>query len=113
MSAIATAACPAAGRSARHRATCGGAEGVIAMRRFAVIAALGAVLSMTTASAAGAAGPEHFRSTFSAKETVPAGQLCDFTYHNEFTMTTNSLVFPDGRQIDQGVINAAHTNVDT
>jgi hypothetical protein len=28
-------------------------------------------------------------------------------------MTTNSLVFPDGRQIDQGVINAAHTNVDT
>jgi hypothetical protein len=45
-SAIVTAACPAAERYARHRATVRGAEGVIAMRRFAVIVALGALLSV-------------------------------------------------------------------
>src|SRR5436190_21137654 len=55
------------------------------------------------------ARPEHL----SAEETVPAGQLCDFTYHNEFTLTTNAVIFPDGTEIDQDVINAAHTNVAT
>ena len=46
MSAIGTAACSAAGRSARHRATVRWREGGIAMRRIGIIVALGALLSM-------------------------------------------------------------------
>src|SRR5215475_5699285 len=45
-SAIATAACPAAGRHARHRATVRWHGGGIAMRRTGVIVALSALLSM-------------------------------------------------------------------
>src|SRR6266516_1270749 len=44
--AIATAACPAAGRYARHRATVRWRGGGIAMRRVGVIVAVGALLSM-------------------------------------------------------------------
>src|SRR5436190_12166655 len=46
VSAIAAAACPAAGRYAGHRATVRWRGGGIAMRRIGVIVALGALLSM-------------------------------------------------------------------
>jgi hypothetical protein len=74
---------------------------------------LGVLAPVAGSTAAWADGPEHARSTFSAEETVPAGDLCDFTYHNEFTITINAVIFADGREIDQDVIHATHTNVDT
>jgi len=74
---------------------------------------LGVLAPVTGSTAAWADGPQHVKSTFSAEETVPAGQLCDFTYHNEFTITINAVIFADGREIDQDVIHATHTNVDT
>ncbi len=90
------------------------------MRRFAMVGAmltawtvLGVLAPVTGSTAAWADGPQHVKSTFSAEETVPAGQLCDFTYHNEFTITINAVIFADGREIDQDVIHATHTNVDT
>ena len=74
---------------------------------------LGVLAPVAGSTAAWADGPQHVRSTFSAEETVPAGQLCDFTYHNDFTLTTNAVIFPDGTETDQDVIHATHTNVDT
>jgi len=46
-SAIATAARPAAGRSAQHRATVPWREGAIHMRRFGVIVATGVLQGMS------------------------------------------------------------------
>jgi len=90
------------------------------MRRFAMVGAvltvgtvLGVLAPVAGSTAAWADSPQHVRSTFSSEETVPAGQLCDFTYHNDFTLTTNAVIFPDGTEIDQDVIHATHTNVDT
>ena len=90
------------------------------MRRFTMVGAvltvgavLGVLAPVAASTAAWADGPQHVRSTFSAEETHPAGQLCDFTYHNEFTITINAVIFPDGTEIDQDVIHATHTNVDT
>jgi hypothetical protein len=73
---------------------------------------LGVLAPVAGSTAAWAGGPQHVTSTFSAEETVPAGELCDFTYHNDFMMTVDALIFAD-REIDHDVINAAHTNVDT
>jgi hypothetical protein len=86
---------------------------VIAGTVLTVGTVLGVLTPVAGSTAAWAGGPQHVRSTSSGEETVPAGQLCDFTYHNEFTLTTNAVIFPDGREIDQDVINATHTNVDT
>jgi hypothetical protein len=90
------------------------------MRRFAMVGAmltagtmLGVLAPVTGSTAAWADGPQHVRSTFSDKQTVPAGDLCDFTYHNEFTITINAVIFANGTEIDQDVIHATHTNVDT
>ncbi len=74
---------------------------------------LGVLAPVAGSTAAWADGPQHVRSTFSSEETVAAGQLCDFTYHNDFTLITNAVIFPDGTEIDQDVIQATHTNVDT
>jgi len=74
---------------------------------------LGVLASVAGSTAAWADGPQHARSTFSAEETIPAGELCDFTYDNEFTLITNADIFADGTEIDQDVIHAIHTNVDT
>jgi hypothetical protein len=89
------------------------------MRRFAMVGAvltMGTVLGVLAPAAGGTAawadGPQHVTSTFSSHETVPAGQLCNFTYHNDFTITINAVIFAN-KEIDQDVIQAAHTNVDT
>ncbi len=74
---------------------------------------LGVLAPVAGSTAAWADGPQHVRSTFSSEETVPAGELCDFTYHNDFTLITNAVIFPDGTEIDQDVIHATHTNEDT
>jgi hypothetical protein len=57
-------------------------------------------------------GPRYVTSTISREETVPAGELCGFTYHNAFTATDRAAIFPD-KTIDHVVINAMQANVDT
>ena len=49
----------------------------------------------------------------SSPGNIPGRPVCDFTYHNEFTITINAVIFPDGTEIDQDVIHATHTNMDT
>jgi hypothetical protein len=90
------------------------------MRRFAMVGAmltagtmLGVLAPITGSTAALADGPQHVRSTFSDQFTAQPGELYDFTYHNEFTITINAVIFANGTEIDQDVIHATHTNVDT
>jgi len=90
------------------------------MRRFTMVGTvltvgtvLGVLAPVTASTAAWADGPQHVRSTFSDHFTAQPGELCDFTYHNEFTLIRNAVIFPDGTEIDQDVIHATHTNMDT
>ena len=90
------------------------------MRRFTMVGTmltvgtvLGVLAPVAGGTAAWADGPQHVTSTFSSHETFQAGELCDFTYHNDFTITINAVIFADGTEIDQDVIHAIHTNVDT
>ena len=73
---------------------------------------LGVLAPVAGSTAAWADGPQHVTSTMSGEETIPAGELCDFTYHNAFTATDNAIMFPD-KTIEHIVVNATHTNMDT
>src|SRR6185312_908580 len=91
-----------------------------AMRRFTMVGAvltagtmLGVLAPAAGGTAAWAEGPQHVTSTFSDHFTAQPGELCDFTYHNEFMATVDALIFADGSEIDHIVINAIHTNMDT
>ena len=90
------------------------------MRRFTMVGTmltvgtvLGVLAPAAASTAAWADGPQHVRSTFSDHFTAQPGELCDFTYHNEFMATVDALIFADGSEIDHIVINAIHTNMDT
>jgi hypothetical protein len=74
---------------------------------------LGVLAPAAGSTAAWADGPQHMTSTATFHETVPAGELCDFTLHNDFTITIDALIFADGSEIDHDVVNATHINVDT
>ena len=86
------------------------------MRRIflAVIAAALVVLA-TMAGTARAADPAiHDKFTVSDEFTVPAGTLCDFTYHIAFTIDVNTTYVPaTGMFTYMQTQYVAHTNVDT
>ena len=90
------------------------------MRRFATVGAvltagtmLGVLAPVAGSTPVWADGPQHMTSTATFHETVPAGELCDFTLHNDFTITIDALIFADSSEIDHDVVNATHINVDT
>jgi hypothetical protein len=89
------------------------------MRRFTIVGTvlavgtmLGVLAPAAGSTAAWADGPQHVTSTFSGEETVPAGMLCDFDYHNVFSGTDDAIIFPD-KTIEHIVIHATHTNLAT
>jgi len=93
-------------------------KGKAAMKRVIVMSTLlGLLVLMTGATAAWADTPLHEKSSFSGGETVPAGELCDFTYSLAFTIFENSTIFGDpenpDRVITQSEGHITHTNLDT
>jgi hypothetical protein len=73
---------------------------------------LGVLTPVAGSTAAWADGPRYVKSTFTFENTIPAGELCDFDYHNVGTGSDNAAIFPD-KTIDHFVLNITHTNLDT
>jgi hypothetical protein len=76
-----------------------------------------AVVALAVAGVAAAAGPTHEKSSFSDEINIPAGGLCNFNYHNEFTIYFNDVIFgdPDNptKIIEQTTVYVTHVNLDT
>jgi len=89
------------------------------MKRSAIVGAVltvGTVLGVLTpvagSAAARADGPRYVTSTTTGDFVFPAGTICDFDFHNVFTVTDRTAVFPD-KMIDHIVSQAADTNLAT
>jgi hypothetical protein len=82
---------------------------------FAVAAALCVAASL--AGAAFAAGPNHFKETFSDSFVSPAGERCDFDYRISFTVVISDFVFGDlddpSKVISHIAAHVSHTNLET
>jgi hypothetical protein len=76
-----------------------------------------AVIALALAGAASAAGPTHEQVSFSGENNIPAGKLCNFDYHNEFTIYFNDIIFDDPNNptkiIEEATAYITHVNVDT
>jgi hypothetical protein len=81
----------------------------------AFAAALLVAASMT--GAALAAGPHHFKETFSDSFFSPAGDRCDFDYEISFTIVISDIVFGDledpSKVISHMTAYVSHTNLET
>ena len=73
---------------------------------------LGVLAPVAGSTAAWAAGPQRVTSTMTFDTIFPAGEVCNFDYHNVFTITDDALIFPD-KTIEHIVIDATHTNLAT
>jgi hypothetical protein len=82
------------------------------VRRPLLALTLGALVTGFLVPVAAAAPPEHFTETFEDSFTVPAGELCDFTYGQAFSGTDEVTIFGDRVQV-QETLTVEHTNVDT
>src|SRR5829696_5194902 len=75
------------------------------------------LVAVSMAGAALAAGPHHFKETFSDSFVSPAGERCDFDYRISFTVVIHDIVFGDvddpSKVISQVTANVTHTNLDT
>jgi hypothetical protein len=81
----------------------------MARRLLIVLVALAATLVWAgTARAA----PEN-RDTFAATFDAAAGQLCDFAYHQEFTVNFSFKELPNGAYIEHDRLFVEHTNLET
>jgi len=82
---------------------------------FALAATL--LLAASIAGAALAAGPQHFKGTFSDSFVIPAGDRCDFDHRISFTIVFNDVVFGDlddpNKVISHVRAFVAHTNLNT
>ena len=81
------------------------------------LALCAAVIALALAGVASSAGPTHEKGSFSGENNIPAGELCDFDYHNEFTIYFNDIIFGDPNNptkiIEQATVYVTHVNVDT
>ena len=81
------------------------------MARKLLIVLLALAITLASAGAARAA-PEN-RDTFTATFDAGAGQLCDFAYHQEFTVNFSFKELPNGAYIEHDRLFVEHTNVET
>ena len=81
------------------------------MARKLLIVLLALAITLVSAGAARAA-PEN-RDTFTATFDAGAGQLCDFAYHQEFTVNFSFKELPNGAYIEHDRLFVEHTNVET
>ncbi|HEV8574995.1 MAG TPA: hypothetical protein VGR43_09840 [Dehalococcoidia bacterium] len=85
------------------------------MRTFLLVLAL--LAFGLAAATARANGPTHFKESFSGTFSIPAGELCDFTYAEEFSGVDNVTIFGDPDNPDRVIIEenlyVKHINVDT
>jgi hypothetical protein len=99
-----------------HTARAGNALRRSAKRMGAMLITLGLFVFMA-ASTASATRPLHERSSFSASFDLPAGEFCDFAYHQEGTAYSNALIWGDlenpTKVTDHQTQYVTHTNVDT
>ena len=89
------------------------------MRRSAIVGAvltvgtmLGVLTPVTGSTPAWADGPRYVTSTMTSDFVFPAGTICDFDFHNVFTLTDRTAIFPD-KMIDHLVSFATDTNLTT
>src|SRR5215471_14886428 len=82
------------------------------MRRSAIVGAvltvgtvLGVLTPVTGSTAAWADGPRYVSSTMTFDFVFPAGTICDFDFHNVFSFTDRTAIFPD-KMIDHLVMSA-------
>jgi hypothetical protein len=78
---------------------------------------LAIALILLSVGTAAASKPTHVRVTTTGTFDAAAGTLCDFDYHQEFTVVENAIVFGDPadptRVIDHLTEYVTHTNVAT
>ncbi len=82
------------------------------MRRYTLLAVLGLFVGLQ-APVLRAAPPTHLQFTFTGSFDVPAGGLCDFAYHQEFTVDERITLFANGRVIAHDTQFVTHVNADT
>jgi hypothetical protein len=82
------------------------------VRRLLLALTLGGLATGFLVPVAAAAPPEHFTESFEDSFTIPAGELCDFTYGQVFSGTDDVTIFGDRVQV-QETLTVAHTNLDT
>jgi hypothetical protein len=82
---------------------------------FALAATL--LVAASLAGAALAAGPHHFKGTFSDSFVIPTGDGCDFDHRISFSLVFNDIVFDDledpSKVISHVRAYVAHTNLNT
>src|SRR5215218_3526234 len=87
------------------------------MKRPFLAFAAAPLVALSMACAAFAAGPNHFKDTFSDSFVSPAGERCDFDYRISFTVVINDIVFDDlddpSKVISHITAFVSHTNLGT
>lgn len=83
------------------------------MRRLTLLACLALIVGLATPLLT-AAPPDHERrTTYTGTLDAAAGDLCDFTYHQEYVIDEWGTFFPDGGYVVHQDVFVTHTNVDT